>query len=249
MATRCRLFSMTSPDSLKSPVYWAIVPAAGVGSRMGAHCPKQYLSLQNKTVIEHTLERLLSVPVIENIYLALAVDDEYWQELTCANNPKIIRVKGGKERADSVLNGLLSLPEHAQDHDWVFVHDAARPCIRTQEIMKLIDSVVDHSCGGILGVPVSDTLKAVSDSHINKTVDRSQLWQAQTPQLFRLGLLRDCLQRALIEGKVITDEASALEAYGYRPLMVQGRSDNIKITRQEDLAIAAMLMQQQQIDS
>ena len=236
---------MNSPDFSQTPTYWVVVPAAGIGSRMGVNCPKQYLSLLGKTVLEHTLERLQSIPVVNNVHLALAADDEFWPALACAQNENIIRVAGGRERADSVLNGLNALPAQAKNTDWVLVHDAARPCVRTQEIIKLIETVADHPVGGILGVPVSDTLKQVSNAAIDKTIDRNPLWQAQTPQLFRVGLLRDCLQQALTERKIITDEASALEAYGYRPLMVQGRSDNIKITRQEDLAIAAILMQQQ----
>lgn len=236
---------MNSPDSYKTPAYWVVIPAAGIGSRMGANCPKQYLPLLEKTVLEHTLERLLAISVIKNVHLALAEDDEFWLRLPYAQHPRIIRVAGGNERADSVLNGLYALPAAARDDDWVLVHDAARPCIRPQEIMQLITAVADHPVGGILGVPVSDTLKQVVGVAIGKTIDRSTLWQAQTPQLFRLGLLRTCLQQGLAEGKTITDEASALEHYGYHPLMVQGRSDNIKITRQEDLAIAAMLMQQQ----
>ncbi len=236
---------MNSPELSKNTAYWVVVPAAGIGSRMGANCPKQYLPLLDKTVLEHTLERLLAISIIEKIHIALADDDNFWSQLSCAQHKNIVRVPGGCERADSVLNGLRALSTQAHDHDWVLVHDAARPCIRAQEIMKLITVVGDHPVGGILGVPVSDTLKQVSNAVIDKTIDRGPLWQAQTPQLFRLGLLRDCLQRALDEGKIITDEASALEIYGYRPLMIQGRSDNIKITRQEDLAIAAMLMQQQ----
>lgn len=236
---------MKSPDSHKKPVYWAVVPAAGIGARMGAHCPKQYLSLSGKTVLEHTLARLLSVSEIAKVYLSLSAADNYWSELTYAQHPGIIRTQGGQERADSVLNSLNELSSVAQDHDWVLVHDAARPCIRKQEILKLIEKIGDHPIGGILGVPVSDTLKDISGNAICKTVDRSTLWQAQTPQMFRLGLLRDCLQRAQAEKKVITDEASALESYGYCPIIVEGRSDNIKITRPEDLKIAAMLMQQQ----
>ena len=236
---------MNPSDFIKQPVYWVVVPAAGVGSRMGANCPKQYLTLLDKTVLEHTLERLLALPAINNVYLALSSADDFWPQLDCAKNPKIIRVNGGDERADSVLNGLLALPVEAQDEDWVLVHDAARPCIRSHEIIKLMEMASTHEVGGILGVPVSDTLKRVNDTKIEKTVDRNSLWQAQTPQLFRLGVLRDCLFRALQEGKAITDEASALEYYGYSPLMVQGRSDNIKITRPEDLVIAAALMQQQ----
>lgn len=228
-----------------SPAYWVVVPAAGVGARMEADRPKQYLSLLGKTVLEHTLERLLMLPMVNEIHLALSESDQFWPQLGCAANQSIVRVSGGSERADSVLNGLIALSLKAQDSDWVLVHDAARPCIQVRDILTLIESVADHPVGGILGLPVSDTLKQVSDAAIEKTIDRNQIWQAQTPQLFRMGLLRDCLQRALAEGKTITDEASALETYGFRPLIVQGRSDNIKITRREDLAIAAMLMQQQ----
>lgn len=235
---------MNHSQSSQSPAYWIVVPAAGVGARMGASCPKQYLPLIGKTVIEHTLERLLALPNIAGIYLVLGVDDNYWNDLSLAQNNRIHRVAGGAERCDSVLNALQQLQDIASPNDWVLVHDAARPCIHAQSILQLIEQVKNHPVGGILGVPVSDTLKQVNNSIIDSTVDRRLLWQAQTPQMFRLGLLRDCLQRGLAEGKLITDESSALESYGYQPLMVQGRSDNIKITRPEDLAIAAMLLQQ-----
>ncbi len=212
---------------------------------MGAAYPKQYLPLAGKTVLEHTLERLLNLPDIAGIYLVLGADDAYWDDLPFAKHDRITRVIGGAERCDSVLNALAQLQDKASPEDWVLVHDAARPCIHIGSVMQLIEQVKNHPVGGILGVPVSDTLKHVADSVIHSTADRRLLWQAQTPQMFRLGLLRDCLQRALSEGKIITDESSALECYGYQPLMVQGRSDNIKITRREDLAIAAILLQQQ----
>lgn len=236
---------MNLSQTSQIPAYWIIVPAAGVGARMEADCPKQYLPLSGKTVIEHTLERLLSLPGMAGIYLVLGVGDTYWNELPLAQNNCIHRVTGGAERCDSVLNALEQLYEVASVDDWVLVHDAARPCVDTLSILRLIEQVKTHPVGGILGVPVSDTLKQVSDSLIDSTVDRRLLWQAQTPQMFRLGLLHDCLRRGLIEGKLITDESSALESYGYQPLIVQGRSDNIKITRPEDLAIAAVLLQQQ----
>ena len=238
---------MNFPDSRKTPAYWVVIPAAGIGSRMEASCPKQYLPLLDKTILEHTLERLLAIPVFQGIHIALANYDNFWPQLAIAKNRRITCVNGGGERADSVLNCLHALTGRAQDDDWVLVHDAARPCIRRQEVLKLIEVVNNHPVGGILGVPVSDTLKQVSGVLIDRTLDRSHLWQAQTPQMFRLGLLRECLQRAGIEGKTVTDEASAVETYGYQPLMVLGRSDNIKITRPEDLGIAAMLMQQQKI--
>lgn len=236
---------MNHSQSSQAPAYWIVVPAAGIGARMGAGCPKQYLPLVGKTVIEHTLERLLALPNIAGIYLVLGADDNYWNDLSLAQNNRIHRVSGGAERCDSVLNALEQLCNNACTNDWVLVHDAARPCIHVQSVLHLIEQVKNHPVGGILGVPVSDTLKQVNNSIVDSTVDRRLLWQAQTPQMFRLGLLRNCLQRGLREGKLITDESSALESYGHQPLMVQGRSDNIKITRPEDLAIAAMLLQQQ----
>ncbi len=232
-------------NSSSQPTYWIVIPAAGVGARMGASYPKQYLPLLDKTILEHTLDCLLALPLKAMIYIAIGEGDSYWPNLTFARHPKITCVKGGEERADSVLNCLEALTSHAKDEDWVLVHDAARPCVRTKEIMKLISEVGSHPIGGILGVPVSDTLKQVSGGVIEKTVDRSLLWQAQTPQLFRFGLLRDCLRLGLSEKKKITDEASALETYGHKPLIIEGRSDNLKVTRPEDLLIATMVLQHQ----
>ncbi|MDZ4263530.1 MAG: 2-C-methyl-D-erythritol 4-phosphate cytidylyltransferase [Pseudomonadota bacterium] len=236
---------MNHSQSSQTLAYWIVVPAAGVGARMGADCPKQYLPLVGRTVIEHTLERLLALPNVSGILLVLGADDNYWNDLPLAQHNRIHRVEGGAERCDSVLNALEQLHEMASPDDWVLVHDAARPCVHVQNILELIEQVKTHPVGGILGVPVSDTLKHVNNSIIDSTVDRRSLWQAQTPQMFRLGLLRDCLRRGLADGKLITDESSALESYGYQPLIVQGRSDNIKITRPEDLATAAMLLQLQ----
>ena len=236
---------MITANSLQVPAYWIVVPAAGIGARMQSACPKQYLPLAGKTVLENTLERLLSLSNIAGIYLVLSDGDAYWQDLPLAHSDRIQLIPGGAERCDSVLNALKYLQNIASPNDWILVHDAARPCIHPGSILDLINQVKNHPVGGILGVPVSDTLKQVADSVIESTSDRRFLWQAQTPQMFRLGLLLNCLQQALAEGKVITDESSALEIYGYRPLMIQGRSDNIKITRPEDLAIAAMLIQHQ----
>jgi len=239
---------MTSENSHQQPRYWVIVPAAGSGARMGAAIPKQYLTIDHKTIIEYTLERLLQLPQLAGIYLALSEDDKYWSSLALAKTSAITTIVGGNERCDSVLNGLQALHQEANNDDWVLVHDAARPCVMLESIVMLIEQVKDHPVGGILGVPVSDTLKHVNQSlNIQHTVDRSLLWQAQTPQMFRYGLLRDCLQQALAAGKTITDESSAIEVCGYQPLMVQGRSDNIKITRPEDLAIAKRILQQQAI--
>ncbi|MBP9568897.1 MAG: 2-C-methyl-D-erythritol 4-phosphate cytidylyltransferase, partial [Aeromonadaceae bacterium] len=213
----------------------------GIGSRMGASCPKQYLPLAGKFLIEHTLERLLAHPRIERVVVALAADDDFFQTLPVASHPRLMTTTGGCERADSVLNGL-SLVES----EWVLVHDAARPCITHQDIDRLIHAGLAGD-GAILGSRVRDTMKR-SDAagYIQKTVDRDQLWHALTPQFFRTTLLRDAIQQGQSQGLPITDEASAMELAGWRPLMVEGRADNIKVTRPEDLALAALFLSQQE---
>jgi 2-C-methyl-D-erythritol 4-phosphate cytidylyltransferase len=228
-----------------STATWVLVPAAGSGSRMGASLPKQYLSLGNQCLLEMTLQRLLQLPNIAGLIVALSPDDHHWQQLSLSADPRIQRVDGGRERANSVLQGLHFLADRAQPDDWVLVHDAARPCVRIDDIANLREALKDHPVGGILGVPVSDTLKQVNHHKILSTQDRSNLWQAQTPQMFRYGLLRDCLSRALSSGLLVTDEASALEAFDYQPLMVQGHADNLKVTRAEDLQLARWILAQQ----
>ncbi|NIB39798.1 2-C-methyl-D-erythritol 4-phosphate cytidylyltransferase [Pseudomaricurvus alkylphenolicus] len=225
---------------------WVVIPAAGVGARMGANKPKQYLEINGKTILEHTLERLLKLPDLRGVVLVLGAEDTYWQRLPAVQNPLVKTVEGGNERCDSVLNGLKSLQNEVKPDDWVLVHDAARPCVALDDIQNLRHDIKHHPAGGILGVPVSDTLKRVSDdSSIEATVDRSVLWQAQTPQAFRYGVLSDALSQALQKGLNITDEASAVESAGYKPLMVEGRRDNIKITRPEDLPLAELTLKLQ----
>ncbi len=224
--------------------FWAVVPAAGVGKRMNADRPKQYLELADKTVIEHTLARLLQAEVFTTVAVAISEEDPYWSELPIASHEKIVRAKGGKERADSVLSGLHAISEHAQDDDWVLVHDAARPCLTSADIHYLIDSLIDDEVGGILAVASADTLKNVQGNSILGTLDRSHIWRALTPQMFRYGDLKTALEQA-VGNPAITDEASALELQGKQPKIVEGRPDNIKITRPEDLALAAFFMTQQ----
>ncbi|GAB3095816.1 2-C-methyl-D-erythritol 4-phosphate cytidylyltransferase [Aestuariicella hydrocarbonica] len=227
--------------------YWVIVPAAGVGSRMGADKPKQYLTLNHKTILEHTLERLLQLPALNGIVVVVHPLDAYWSELPIFENPKIKVIEGGQERCDSVLNGLDTLDEHLQPLDWVMVHDAARPCFELSDVEELIEKLDEHLVGGILGVPVSDTVKRLNDNYgIEETVDRRVLWLAQTPQMFRYGVLAKSLREALQQGIPITDEASALEAAGYVPLMVEGRRDNIKVTRPEDIPMAELILRLQE---
>lgn len=226
--------------------YWAIVPAAGIGSRMGADIPKQYLEIHGKTILEHTLDRLLQLPHLTGIVLLVNPFDERWPTLSMIHHDKIKVVDGGHERCDSVLNGLYALEEYLQPLDWVMVHDAARPCVDLADIEQLVDELGAHLVGGILGVPVSDTIKRLNENYgIEETVDRRVLWQAQTPQMFRYGVLAKAMREALHLGLAVTDEASAVEAAGYVPLMVEGRRDNIKITRPEDLPMAELILKLQ----
>jgi 2-C-methyl-D-erythritol 4-phosphate cytidylyltransferase len=219
--------------------YWAVVPAAGVGRRMGGEVPKQYLELQGHPVIDHSLRRLLDHPLIERAYVALTPDDAYWEACDHADDSRVIRVAGGEERCHSVLNALRELKPTADTDDWVLVHDAARPCLSAGDLEQLITRLKDHPVGGLLGVPVQDTLKRVSArGEVGETVSRRDLWQAYTPQMFRYGLLLHCLEQALKNGALVTDDASALELAGYSPLMVEGHAGNIKITRPSDLALA-----------
>lgn len=225
---------------------WAVVPAAGIGSRMLADKPKQYLTLDNKPVLQHTLERLAAHPHIKGIVLALADDDPWWSELDFNPDCELLFAKGGKERADSVLNALHALAVHTDDDPWVMVHDAARPCLRQQDIDRMLEMLLTHQVGGILGIPVNDTVKrADADNQILETVDRHGLWRAATPQMFPLGILIKALETASKQGLTVTDEASAIELAGWQPMMVEGHQDNIKITVPQDLALASLYIQQQ----
>ncbi|OWF74386.1 2-C-methyl-D-erythritol 4-phosphate cytidylyltransferase [Yersinia frederiksenii] len=214
----------------------AVLPAAGIGSRMQADCPKQYLTAGGKTIIEHAISSLLDHPQIQQIIVVIHPQDTQFSTLPIAQDSRIRVVHGGEQRADSVMAGLQA----AGQAGWVLVHDAARPCLHRDDLDQLL-SIMRHSkVGGILAAPVRDTMKRseAGVQAIAHTVDRQALWHALTPQLFPLELLKLCLSRALQEGAVVTDEASALEHCGYHPLLVSGRSDNIKVTRPEDLALA-----------
>ncbi len=222
---------------------WAVVPAAGVGKRMQADKPKQYLPLAGQTVLEQTLSRLIEADIFSAITVAISEEDPYWPELEISSHKKIITAAGGKERADSVLSALKALRQRASDSDWVLVHDAARPCLTCADIHLLIDELKEDEVGGILALSSHDTLKNVDGDKITKTIDRNVIWRALTPQMFRYGMLKQALEEA--EGNpVITDEASALEIQGLQPKIVEGRPDNIKITRPEDLALAQFYMEQ-----
>ena len=222
--------------------YVAVVPAAGAGRRMGTDIPKQYLKIHGKAVIDWTLRTLLSHPDIESVVVALGADDEYWPDTLSASDSRVRTVDGGKERCHSVLNALDMLVKEMSPGDYVLVHDAARPCVRGEDISRLI-RLAGTGVGGVLGVPVHDTMKRTdAEGKVVETVDRNRLWHAFTPQFFPLGLLRDSMKAALAAGVEITDEASAMEWAGYCPLMVEGAASNIKITRPDDLSLAAFYL-------
>lgn len=243
-------FISTATVAYPLPVnYWAVIPAAGVGARMGMSMPKQYLPLLGKTVIEHTLDRLGSHPRIEGVVVVIAPGDAHWQSISPRLAPII--AEGGVERYHSVLNGLHKLAEIAQPQDWVLVHDAARPCIRHADIDMLIDAFIDngasHAVGGLLGVPVSDTVKRADNAgNVLDTVNRHGLWRAMTPQMFRLEVLTHALHYAVTQNLPVTDEAAAMELCGFAPRMIEGHADNIKITHPQDLVLAELYIKQQE---
>ena len=219
---------------------WAVVPAAGVGSRMGGGLPKQYLQLAGCSVLEHSLLALLSCQRLAAVVVALHPQDDRAARLPVLSDPRVQRVSGGAERSDSVQAGLTALAARAAPDDWVLVHDAARPCLQGQDIALLIDRVTATGTGGLLAEAIVDTVKeAGADALVERTLDRGRLWRAQTPQMFRLGQLRQALERADREGLAITDEASAMELAGYPVQLVPGPARNLKVTRPADLRLAA----------
>ncbi len=225
---------------------WAVVPAAGCGARMGAERPKQYLRLHDSTILEHTLARLAATPGLAGIIVALAADDPYWQQLVLPKTVEILTVQGGDMRHQSVLNALAYLRARLSANDWVLVHDAARPCVRSRDISHLVTTLRDDAAGGLLGVPVNDTMKrADADGRICKTVNRNGLWHALTPQMFRLEDLILSIETAQAQGVDITDEASAMEHCGWHPRLIAGARDNIKVTSPGDLEMAALYLRRQ----
>lgn len=227
---------------------YALVPAAGTGTRMAASLPKQYLTLRGATVAEHTLNRLLAFAPIEQVVVCTAASDLWWPQLGIAHHKRIRSVRGGDSRAQSVLNGLLALREICTPNDWVLVHDMARPCVRLSDIETLLREC--GPAGAILAAPVTDTIKrADGANNIVATEPRSALWRALTPQLFPVVALQQALEKALAAGVEITDEAAAMEFVGAQPTLVPGRVDNIKITVPEDLALAGFYLDRQAQES
>ena len=223
------------------PRYYAIVPAAGSGSRFGAEKPKQYLDLLGRPLIFHTLAALTAHPAIDRVWVVLAPDDPFWPTYDwSALGSKLETVRcGGATRADSVTNALRAAAISASDDDWILVHDAARPCISQSMLDGLFDELAADPVGGILAVPVANTLKrADAAQRVAATESRDGLWQAQTPQMFRYGRLVEALEKC----RDVTDEAGAIEALGLKPKLVRGDTSNLKVTFPADLALAAMIL-------
>ncbi len=221
--------------------YFGLVPAAGSGSRFGADILKQYSLLAGKPMLYHSIERLLAAPEVEVVFVVLPpADTDFRKHDWSAFGSRLAPLYcGGASRRDSVLNGLVAAASAVDPNDWMLVHDAARPCLGKVELRRLIDSVGSDEIGGILAIPVGDTLKLSDDElRILETESRDGLWQAQTPQMFRHGML----MRALRDAAHVTDEAGAVEALGYRPKLVEGSTKNLKVTFASDLDIAELIL-------
>jgi len=229
--------------------FWAVVPAAGIGTRMGGDMPKQYLPILGRPIIAHTLARLCDHPRISGVVVVLAAHDPWWPQLSMKFSRPLLVAAGGAQRRDSVLSGLDMLSRRASNGDWVLVHDAVRPCLREDDIDRLMDTLSTDEVGGLLAVPVKDTMKRQGGAgRVRETVSRESLWHAQTPQMFRLGALRDALRLSVEEDRDVTDEAQAMELTGARALLVQGHEDNIKITRRADMELAEMYLTRRQVE-
>jgi 2-C-methyl-D-erythritol 4-phosphate cytidylyltransferase len=222
---------------------WAIVPAAGRGARFGGRTPKQYTRLNGRPMLSWTLQALLAERSLAGVMVALSPGDRRFGRLPEARDPRVRTCPGGAQREDSVRAALAALDGTARDSDWVLVHDAARPCLRKSDLRRLLDEVGNDPVGGLLAVPVSDTLKAGDGAgRARRTVARDGLWRALTPQMFRYGLLSRALTLCLERARAVTDEASAIEAMGLQPRLVRGHNDNIKVTNAEDAALAAAVL-------
>ena len=220
--------------------YFLVVPASGIGQRMNSTIPKQYIILENGlTILDQCLNTILSNDLISGFIVALDKKDSYFKSSNFAKDPKLISIAtGGKERFNSVLNALNALDQNAKPNDWVLVHDAARPCIRKEDINKLIEEVADDKVGGILANRIVDTVKQINNGGLVSTIDRQKLYIAQTPQMFRYAILKDSIEKAIESNMHITDESEALENLNYSIRIVEGSSSNIKITIQEDIHLA-----------
>ncbi len=236
-----RAKSVQSADSI--PV-WAVIPATGIGNRMQADRPKQYLKLGEQTILQHTLDRLLSHPEIDGAVLVLHAQDQYWNELNYRSARPLLICTGGAQRHHSVFNGLRHLKQQSIGNPLVLIHDAVRPFVSHDDLSRLIELAVLQQDGALLAAAVTDTLKlADTKSTVIATQSRENLWRALTPQAFRLDTIQPVLQSAIEKNLPITDDASAMELSGFHPLLVSSASMNFKITTPDDLLLAQFIMQ------
>jgi 2-C-methyl-D-erythritol 4-phosphate cytidylyltransferase len=229
---------------MTSERFFGLIPAAGAGERIGQATPKQYLPLLGRPMLYHSVNALLASGRIDTVFVVLAPGDREFRQHDWGEFGERIAPLycGGATRHDSVLNGLVAASSTAQPEDWMLVHDAARPCLGQRELQRLLAALATHDVGGILAVPVADTLKrADAAGQIQATEPREHLWQAQTPQMFRHGLLLHALSRT----GIVTDEAGAIEALGLKPKLVQGSTANLKVTYAEDLQLAEVILASQ----
>ena len=228
--------------------YWLVMPAAGAGRRFGAGAPKQYAPLEGRTVIEWALAPFLADARCAGIVVALAPGDEHWGRLPLRE--RALTSAGGAQRSDSVRNALSALSGEAQPLDWVLVHDAARPCLENADLERLLRHLDAHPVGGLLGVRIADTLKRGEGAGVEATVlateERTGLWRALTPQMFRYAALCDALDAARGAGRTPSDEAQALEWHGERPLLIEGAASNLKVTTAADLLLAGAILRSRQ---
>lgn len=223
--------------------YFAIIPAAGISTRMKADRPKQYFMLASETILQRVVNLFSSHSQIEKVVVVLHAKDHWWPTLQLSHPEKVLTAIGGKERVHSVLLGLTFLTDFAKEKDFVLVHDAARPNLQSKDISRLISELKNHDVGGLLGLPIVDTLKKVNEhDEVEKTISREHLWRAQTPQCFRYKILKSAIENALTENIVVTDESSAIEHARLKPKMILGDANNIKITFPEDIALAEKLL-------
>lgn len=228
------------------PRIWAVLPAAGIGRRMGAQIPKQYLQLLDRPILRWSLDALLNHPAVYGGVVALAAEDPHWDRLGYRHEKSLHRVGGGAERSDSVYAALSFLLEAGYDEDWVLVHDAVRPCITREELDRLIPAALHRDDGALLAVPVRDTLKRQeAGGRVRDTASRDGLWHALTPQMFPLKVLHHALELVIEREAQVTDESQAMETAGYQPLLVEGGATNLKVTRRSDLALAEAILRSQ----
>lgn len=222
--------------------YFVLIPAAGIGTRLGSELPKQYLKLNGSAMINHTIGAFLDTQRITKVYVLISPTDSYWQTegLEETERLEVIRC-GGETRAETVHNGLTAISNKVLNDDWILVHDAARPCISPYLVNKLIDDLKDDEVGGLLAMPIADTVKKESNARVDVTIPRERLWVAQTPQMFRYRLLKDALER--VGTNISTDEAQAIEALEKSPKLVVGHASNFKVTFADDVSLAEIILQ------